>query len=49
MVVARNCAGQFRYFSKLYTQETAEAQVEAERHERLAREYSYKNAAQENK
>jgi hypothetical protein len=43
-----NCPSHFRYFSKLYVQEAAEAQAEAERHERLAQEYSAKKAAQEN-
>jgi hypothetical protein len=44
-----NCPSHFRYFSKLYAQEAAEAQAEADRHERLAQEYSAKNAAQDNK
>jgi hypothetical protein len=43
-----NCPSHFRYFSKLYVKEAAEAQAEAERHERLAQEYSAKKAAQEN-
>jgi hypothetical protein len=47
--ISCNCTSQFRYFSKLYAQEAAEAQAEAERHERLAQEYSAKKAAQENK
>ena len=47
--ISCNCPSHFRYFSKLYAQEAAEAQAEAERHERLAQEYSAKKAAQENK
>jgi hypothetical protein len=47
--ISCNCTSHFRYCSKLYAQEGAEAQAEAERHERLAQEYSAKNAAQENK
>jgi len=38
--ISCNCPSHFRYFSKLYAQEAAEAQAEAERHERLAQEYS---------
>ena len=44
--VSCNCPSHFRYFSKLYAQEAAEAQAEAERHERFAQEYSAKKAAQ---
>jgi hypothetical protein len=47
--ISCNCASHFRYFSKRYAQEAAEAQAEAEHHERLAQEYSDKKAAQENK
>jgi hypothetical protein len=51
--ISCNCPSHFRYFSKRYAQEAAEAQTEAERHERLAQEYSAKKAvqasAQENK
>ena len=47
--ISCNCTSHFRYFSKLYAEEAAEAQAEAERHERLAQEYSAKKAAQENK
>jgi hypothetical protein len=47
--VSCNCPSHFRYFSKLYAQEAAEAQAEAERHERFAQEYSAKKAAQETK
>ena len=47
--ISCNCPSHFRYLSKLYTQEAAEAQAEAERHERLAQEYSAKKAAQDNK
>jgi hypothetical protein len=47
--ISCNCPSHFRYFSKLYAQEAAEAQAEAERRERLAQEYSVKKAATENK
>jgi hypothetical protein len=47
--ISCNCPSHFRYFSKLYAQEAAEAQAEAERHERLAQEYSANKAVQENK
>jgi hypothetical protein len=47
--ISCNCPSHFRYFSKLYAQEAAKAQAEAERHERLAQEYSAKKAAQDNK
>jgi hypothetical protein len=40
--ISCNCPSHFRYFSKVYAQEAAEAQAEAERHERLAQEYSPK-------
>jgi len=33
--VSCNCPSHFRYFSKLYAQEAAEAQAEAERHETI--------------
>ena len=52
--ISCNCPSHFRYFSKLYVQEAAGAQAEAERQERLAQErlaqeYSEKQAARENK
>jgi hypothetical protein len=47
--ISCNCPSHFRYFSKVYAQEAAEAQAEAERHERFAQEYSAKKAAQETK
>jgi hypothetical protein len=47
--ISCNCPGHFRHFSRLYAQEAAEAQAEAERHERLAREYSAEKVAQESK
>jgi len=40
--ISCNCPSHFHYFSKLYAQEAAEAQAEAERHERLAHEHSAK-------
>src|SRR5882724_10419503 len=39
--ISCNCPSHFRYFSKLYAQEAAEAQAEAEHHGRLAQEYSF--------
>jgi hypothetical protein len=47
--ISCNCPSHFRYFSKLYAQEAAEAEAEAERRERLAQEYSAKKKATENK
>jgi hypothetical protein len=47
--ISCNCPSHFRYFSKLYAQEAAEAEAEAERRERLAQEYSVKKKATENK
>jgi hypothetical protein len=44
--ISCNCPSHFRYFSKLYAQEAAEAKAEAERRERLAQDIQSKRRRQ---